>query len=122
MNWVMVRAPEMKRVHLRGARLLLKDLIVIFGAVTFTGRLSLQGLSELQHACVHVWDDCTVASGAELLVQNCSNVHWHGGGLYIDRSLHVDGALEVRQSRSRLNGGGVFVWGASAQRVEPCGA
>ena len=113
---------EQRHLHGRGASLLLEEGIHFGRAVTFSGRLSVQGRAELQGACVEVWDDCTVAHGAELRVENCSNVggDWgDGGGVYVDEHLHVDGALEVHQSRSRRDGGGVFVYGTSAQRAEP---
>ena len=107
----------------RGARLLVKGSIAFGGAVTFSGRLSVQGRAELPSASVHVWDDCTVATGAELRIENCTNVDpWlgGGGGVYVNGALHVDGALEVHQSHSAY-GGGVYVEGTSAQRMEPWG-
>ena len=89
--------------------------------MTFSGRLTVQGRAELQSACVDVWRNCTVASGAELRVEHCSNVNdWGaGGGVYVGEHLQVDGALEVHQSHSSGDGGGVFVSRTSAQRVEP---
>lgn len=53
--------------------------------MTFSGRLSVQGLAELPEACVRVWGDCTVASRAELRVENCSNTNYMGvgGGVYV---------------------------------------
>ena len=113
---------EQRHLHGRGASLLLEERIVFARAVTFSGRLTVQGRAELQRACVEVYGDCTVAHGAELHVENCSNVKgaWgSGGGVYVRDHLHVDGALEVHQSRSRGDGGGVFVSRTSAQRVEP---
>ena len=76
---------------------------------------------ELSGACVTVGGRCTVASGAELRLTNCSNVDSiGGGGVFAIRDLHVDGALEVHQSHSRRGrGGGVYVLGASAQLLEP---
>ena len=81
------------------------------------GRLSVEGRAELKYACVHVWGRCTVASEAELLVENCSNVDdWGaGGGVRVSGNLRVDGALEVHQSHSKRFGGGVYAFGASAQ-------
>ena len=105
----------------RGARLLVKGSTAFGGAVTFTGRLSVQGRAELRSASVHVWDDCTVATGAELRIENCTNVDpslGGGGGVYVNGALHVDGALEVHQSHG-WQGGGVYVGSASAHRVEP---
>ena len=91
--------------------------------MTFTGRLSVEGLAELESACVHVEGLCSVASGAELHVAHCRNVkRWGdglGGGVFVSGDLQVDGTLEVHQSHSRESGGGVFVLGTSAQRVEP---
>ena len=92
--------------------------------MTFTGRLSVEGLAELKEACVTVYGgidvrgDCTVANGAELRMANCRNVKdWgRGGGVHIDNgALHVHGALEVHQSRTSGGGGGVYVFRASAQ-------
>ena len=78
-------ASEWKSNHLRapGATLLLKESIHFEGLVTFTGRLSVQGLAKLTSACVHVEGGCTVAAGAELRVANCSNWFGCGGGLYV---------------------------------------
>ena len=106
----------------RGASLLLEERIFSWGAVTFSGRLTVQGRAELRTACVTVYGDCTVIHRAELRVENCSNVNpWigGGGGVYVNGDLHVDGALEVHQSRASVDGGCVFMWGTSAQRVEP---
>ena len=113
--------PKWKSRHLhgRGASLLLEEGIHFGRAVTFSGRLSVQGRAETKNACVEVYGDCTVAHGAELRVENCSNVGGRGGGVYVDEYLHVDGALEVHQSRSRGEGGGVYVSRTSEQRVEP---
>ena len=82
-------------VALPGATLLLKERIRFDRDVTFTGRLSVQGLAELRGPCVKVEGDCAVAAGAELRVANCSNVDWNANG----------GALRVGR--------------ASAQRLEP---
>ena len=101
-------------IHGPGASLLLQEGLAFHGAVTFTGRLSVQGVAGLEGRCVYVWGACTVASGAELRVENCSS-----GGLRVGRALQVDGALEVHQSHSAGFGGGVYVERTSAHRVEP---
>ena len=56
-----------------------------------------------------------MASGAELRVAHCRNVDSDGdgggggGGVYVAGALRVDGALEVHQSHSKRDGGGVYV-------------
>ena len=105
--------------RMRGARLLLEEPISVLGQVNFSGRLSVQCLKKFHDAGLDVRGDCTVASGAELRVENCTNVGSGGGGVTVSGGLHVDGTLEVHQSHSRLNGGGVYVDRTSAQRMEP---
>ena len=77
----------------------------------------MEGRAPLRSACVNVFGRCTVASGAELSVAHCRNVnpYGYGGGAYVNRALHVDGALEVHQSHSSFHGGGIHVNGTSAQ-------
>lgn len=117
------QAPRGCSVPCPGARLLLKGPIKFEGAVTFSGRLSVQGLAPLQRPCINVGGDCTVASGAALRVENCSNAGVYGwdptigGGVYVDGDLHVHGHLAIHGSHA-WKGGGVFVRSASAELSE----
>ena len=104
-------------VSSNGARLLLKQPILFDGAasegvVTFSGLLNVEGLAELEDACLRVEGSCKVATGAVLWVENCSNVHgWMaaGGGLAVVGALQVDGQLEVHASSATYAGGGLYV-------------
>ena len=102
-----------------GARLLLQREVVLDGAaLSFRGRLSLQALRKLDGACINVLHgDCTVVRGAELRMENCSNMNGYGrgGGLYVHGSLQVYGNLEVHKSYSARCGGAVYVSGASKE-------
>ena len=103
----------------RGARLLLKDRIQLRGGITFSGRLSVQGLVELQEACIYAFGDLTVASGAVLHVENCTNRWGEGGALKARDSLRVDGHLEVLNSHAEFGGGVYTAYGASPELPAP---
>ncbi|CAE7351307.1 unnamed protein product [Symbiodinium sp. CCMP2592] len=106
-----------------GATVLIKEPLVVEGAVEFLGLISFIGLSPMEQACVTVKGSLTIGGTSDetdILFTDCHNKDSAsaGGALHIAQDLTVvSGVLEIERSSSLKGGGGVYIDSGSLYQV-----
>ncbi|CAE7904867.1 pmpB, partial [Symbiodinium necroappetens] len=106
-----------------GATVLIKEPLVVEGAVEFLGIITFIGLSPMEQACVTVQGNVTIggtSDEANILFTDCHNQDntSAGGALHIVEGLTVvSGVLEIERSSSVKGGGGVYIDNGNLRQV-----
>ncbi|CAE7245088.1 pmpB [Symbiodinium necroappetens] len=103
------------KIRGKGAAVLIREPLVVEGAVEFLGLITFIGLSPMEQACVTVHGSITIggtSDEANILFTDCHNQGntSAGGALHIAEGLTVvSGVLEIERSSSVKGGAGVYI-------------
>lgn len=103
----MTSIPGPLRSPLQGAWLLLNTALIFEKEVHFHGEINVSAQRPLEEACLELKADGFVEPTAALRVEDCHNIRkkGSGGGISVNGSLHVSGALQIHNCSAKWNGG-----------------